>query len=210
LTLQGKYYEKGQAYYEQGRYQKALNEFERELGTWYSRLVYNEYEASTRAMLARTYCQFEDFDRACHIYALIAERYPGTYAQRAKYKLEIIQRRLQQLSQLEKWLADGGPEYQGLFDGLYEIYVELYGPMADGSPVFTEENKAWILNAVGWIYERDLDCYARAARVYKKILDMNVSGEWDKRAKANLERLPSSVHESNEHPVEMSSAKIGP
>ena len=84
---QSRHLKRGREFYEQGRYQKAMREFKEETQTWYLRLKYNIGESIAMYMMAKAYCQLEDFDNARDTYKLIIDRYPGHYADQAEKDL---------------------------------------------------------------------------------------------------------------------------
>ena len=86
-SCRGYHAEKGDVYYSSGRYRKALQAYEKEVQTWYHLLRYNYHEKIAMNMMAKTYCQLEDFDNARNTYKLIIDRYSGYYADRAEKDL---------------------------------------------------------------------------------------------------------------------------
>jgi len=182
------HYFRGSADYEAGRYERALGNFKKQSEAWYVMLAYNTWEPRNMEMLAQTYCQLENFEKAREVYGLIAARYAGEYAQRAQYKSAIIEERLKQFAELEEWLADGHPEPAGMFKRLYDqgLVHRFYEEGAE----FTENDKASILCFhIAPIYEWDLDCSARAERIYRKVLEMKTSESCRKSVIEHLHKL---------------------
>jgi len=114
---QNRYKKLGKKYYEQGRYQQALEEFKKETQTWYLRLKYNSHEDSAMEMMAKTYCQLEDFDKARDTYELITHRYPGFYGGRAEEYLERLEDGLRIVAKYPDQLSNA----KGFPSDLYEI-----------------------------------------------------------------------------------------
>ena len=114
---QMRYERQGKDYYEQGRYQQALEEFKKEMQTWYLRLMYNHRESSVMEMMAKTYCQLQDFDKARETYKLIMHRYPGFYAVRAEGYLADIDDGLKVVAKYPDQLSN----VKGFPSDLYEI-----------------------------------------------------------------------------------------
>jgi len=114
---QTRYERQGKDYYEQGRYQEALQEFKKETKTWYLRLKYNYHESSAMEMMAKTYCQLQDFDKARETYKLIMRRYPGFYAARAEGYLADIEDGLKVVAKYPDQLSNA----KGFPSDLYEI-----------------------------------------------------------------------------------------
>jgi tetratricopeptide (TPR) repeat protein len=114
---QTSYERQGKDYYEQGRYQQALEEFKKEFQTWYLRFMYNYREGSVMEMMAKTYCQLQDFDKARETYKLIMRRYPGFYAARAEGYLADIEDGLKVVAKYPDQLSNA----KGFPSDLYEI-----------------------------------------------------------------------------------------
>jgi len=114
---QMRYKRLGKEYYEQGRYQEALKEFKKEIQTWYLRLKYNTYEDNAMEMMAKTYCQLEDFDRARDIYKLIIHRYSSFRGGRAEKKM----RRLEDGLKIVAKYPDQVSRAKGFPSDLYEV-----------------------------------------------------------------------------------------
>jgi tetratricopeptide (TPR) repeat protein len=114
---QNRYKKLGKKYYEQGRYQQALEEFKKETQTWYLRLKYNSHEDRAMEMMAKTYCQLEDFDKARDTYELITHRYSGFYGGRAEEYLERLEDGLRIVAKYPDQLSNA----KGFPSDLYDI-----------------------------------------------------------------------------------------
>jgi tetratricopeptide (TPR) repeat protein len=115
--LQGRHYYKGSDFYNQGQYDKAAAEFEKETRLWYLRLNYNMSEDQAMQGLAESYCQLEQYDKAIGVYELIISRYSGAYREGASLDLQRLKDGLQAIAQYKE-------ENQGLqndFSKLYDI-----------------------------------------------------------------------------------------
>jgi tetratricopeptide (TPR) repeat protein len=115
--FQGRHYWKGWEFYEQGQYDKAAAEFEKETQLWHLKLSYNPSEPSAMQDLAKSYCQLEQYDKAIHIYELIISRYPGVYQDGASFYLQRLKDGLQSITRYKE-------ENQGLpndFSKLHDI-----------------------------------------------------------------------------------------
>jgi len=113
----GNYAEKGGIYYEQCQYKEALQFFKKETQTWYLRLRYNHHERNAIEMMAKTYCQLEDFDNARNTYKLIIDRYRGHYADQAEKDLLRLNNGLKIVANYPEQI----PETKGVPVALYNI-----------------------------------------------------------------------------------------
>jgi len=114
---QGRDLKEAKNYYDRGQYPQALQSLKKETQTWYRRLRYNYHERSAMQMMAKTYCQLEDFDNARNTYKLIIDRYPGLYATHAKKDLIRLENGLQIVAKY----PDQIPETEGVPVDLYNI-----------------------------------------------------------------------------------------
>ena len=113
----GNHAEKGGIYYEQCQYKEALQFFKKETQTWYLRLRYNHHERNAIEMMAKTYCQLEDFDNARNTYKLIIDRYRGHYADQAEKDLLRLNNGLKIVANYPEQV----PETKGVPVNLYNI-----------------------------------------------------------------------------------------
>jgi len=113
----GDYVKKGDLYYSSGRYREALQAFEKEVETWYFRLRYNQYEDNAMHMVAKAYCQLEDFDNARNTYKVIADRYPDYYSDRAAKDLIRLENGLKVVAKY----PDQMPEVEGFPSAFFDI-----------------------------------------------------------------------------------------
>ena len=178
----GRYVKRGDDYYEQGQYQKALEEFEKETQTWYLRLTYNGYEDRAMVQMAQTHCQLEDFDEARGIYRLTIDRYPGFHGDRAQKYLEQLEDGLKMVTKYEDWVS-----------GTREFPYDLADERLKSYNWKPERMKPFILYDVALVYQRDLNCYIKALEVYKKIVDMDIDEERKKIAREQLEKLNAII-----------------
>jgi tetratricopeptide (TPR) repeat protein len=178
---QGRHLRIGRQYYEQGRYRRALQEFKRETQTWYLRLRYNLDEHIATEMMAKTFCQLEDFDKARQTYELIMYRYPGLYADRAEKYLDRLEAGLKFVAKYESWVS-------GEKDFPYYLHEQLL-KAPDSQLERTQTN---ILNRVATIYEYDLRCNAKAVEAYRKIAHMDTDEQSKQRARKQIAEL--TVH----------------
>lgn len=140
----GHHVKKGSEYYNQGQYQEALQSFKKQTQTWYLRLRYNHHESETMEMMAKTYCQLEDFDSARDTYKLMIDRYSGDF------RVDWYQKRLKKLKKGLEIVAnypEQVPETKGSLEDLYNI---------------------------ARTYQYDLNCHTKALEVYTKILGMDI------------------------------------
>jgi tetratricopeptide (TPR) repeat protein len=100
--LQGGHYIKGCEFYEQGLYNKAAAEFEKETQLWYLKLYSNSSEPSAMQKLAESYCQLEEFDKAECIYKLILSRYQGVDYDMASLSLQRLKDGLQSIARYKE------------------------------------------------------------------------------------------------------------
>lgn len=175
---QNRYKKLGKKYYEQGRYQQALEEFKKETQTWYLRLKYNPHEDSAMEMMAKTYCQLQDFDKARDIYKLIMRRYPRFYGGRAEEYLESLEDGLKLVAKYEDWVS-------GQTDFPYDLADEWLKSFK-WKP---EQMKPSILYDVALAYWGDLNCYAKALEVYRRIADMDIGESRKELARKSIEKL---------------------
>lgn len=175
---QTRYERQGKDYYEQGRYQEALQEFKKENKTWYLRLMYNHNEDRAMEMMAKTYCQLEDFDKARDTYKLITHRYPGFRGGRAEKYLERLEDGLKIAVKYEDWVS-----------GEKEFPYDLADEQLKSFKWKREQMKPSILYGVALAYRYDLNCYAKALEVYRKIVDMDIDESWKERARGQIEKL---------------------
>ncbi|MCE5187336.1 MAG: tetratricopeptide repeat protein [Planctomycetaceae bacterium] len=76
--VQGRHYRAGLTFYNQGAYRGAIEEFEKETQLWYLKLGVNVSQPHAMLMLAKSYYQVGDFDKARDTYKLVVIRYSGT------------------------------------------------------------------------------------------------------------------------------------
>jgi tetratricopeptide (TPR) repeat protein len=163
---QGRYIKKAEAYYSAGQYQQALQTYEKEVQTWYHLLKYNYHERIAMNMIAKTYCQLEDFDSAHDTYNLMLDRYSG------EYYAGLAQERLVKLEKGLKIVAcypEQVPETKGVPVDLYDIAIT---------------------------YQYDLNCHTKAREVYKRIIDMDIPDDWKELAKDAILSLPRGAEEN--------------
>lgn len=182
ILPKGRYLKRGDDYYEQGQYQKALEEFNKETQTWYLRLTYNPHEGRAMVQMAKTYCQLEDFDKARDIYRLTIDRYPGFYGDRAQKYLEQLENGLKIATKYEDWVSGKKGFPYDLADERLKSY--------DWKP---EQMEPFILYDVALAYKIDLKCHIKALEVYKKIVDMDIDEEQRKIAGEQLEKLKAII-----------------
>lgn len=179
---QGDHYKRGEEYYAQGRYQKALQEFKKETQTWYLRLDYNHNAPSAMLLMAETYCQLADFDKARETYKLILRRrYRYYQRKRAGTGLGRLERGLKIASKYEAWVS-------GEADFPYDLADEEFEKFS--RPELTE---AYILYDIASAYQYDVNYYAKALEVYRKIVDMEISESTKERARKNIDKLTASI-----------------
>lgn len=178
----GRYLKRADDHYKQGQYQKALKEFKKETRTWYLRLTYNPHEGRAMVQMAQTYCQLEDFDKARDIYRLTIDRYPGRHGDRAQNRLERLEDGLKIVTEYEDWVSGEKGFPYDLADEPFKSY--------NWKP---ERMKPWILYDVAFAYQRDLNCYAKASEVYKRIMDMDINEEHKRIAREQSVKLKAIV-----------------
>jgi tetratricopeptide (TPR) repeat protein len=179
---QGDHYKRGEEYYTQGRYQKALQEFKKETQTWYLRLDYNHNESGAMLLMAETYCQLADFDKARETYKLILRRrYQYYQRKRAGTGLGRLELGLKIAAKYEAWVS-------GEADFLYDLAEEEFEKFSR-----PELTKAYILYDIASAYQYDLNCYAKSLEVYRKILDMDIPESTKERARKNIYKLTESI-----------------
>jgi tetratricopeptide (TPR) repeat protein len=124
--LQGRHYWKGWKFYEQGQYDKAAAEFEKETQLWYLKLSCNHWEPDAMQQLAETYCQLGEYDKAICIYELIISRYPGFYRESASFYLQRLKDGLRFIDQCRG--KEQGFDYDQLYDmaRVYEDDLNSY------------------------------------------------------------------------------------
>jgi tetratricopeptide (TPR) repeat protein len=115
--LQGRHYIKGFKFYYQGEYDKAAMEFEKETGLWYLKLSSNSSEHSAMEMLAESYCQLEEYDKAIDAYKTIVFRYQGLKRKVASSRLQRLKDGLQSIARYK----EENQELQNDFRKLYDI-----------------------------------------------------------------------------------------
>lgn len=175
---QSRYKRPGKKYYEQGRYHEALQELKKQMQTWYLRLKYNPYEDGAMEMMAKTYCQLQDFDKARETYKLIMRRYPGFYAANAEGYLADIEDGLKIAVKYEDWVS-----------GEKEFPYDLADEQLKSFKWKPEQMKPSILYDVALAYWGDLNCYAKALEVYRKVVDMDIDESWKELARGQIEKL---------------------
>lgn len=137
---QMRYERLGKEYYEQGRYQEALKELKKEIQTWYLRLKYNTDEDNAMELMAKTYCQVGDFDKARDTYNLIIHRYPGFHGGRAEKYLKRLEDGLKIVAKYQYQPPGAKEDYHYLYDmartyqydlNCYEKALEVYRKIVD-------------------------------------------------------------------------------
>lgn len=163
-SLQSSHYLKGLKLYYEGCYGDAVIEFEKETDLWYLKLSPNSSEPVAMHMLAKSYCQLEEFSKARDIYELGFSRYQGTvHGQSAAANLNSLKIGLGIISEY----IEDSPKRQ---DDYKKLYVEASA------------------------YELNLSCYKKAVEVYKKITEMSIPAENKSRAHAAIKRLMPIEH----------------
>ena len=178
----GRYVKRGDDYYKQGQYQKALEEFRKETQTWYLRLTYNPHEDRAMVQMAQTYCQLEDFDKARDIYKLTIHRYPGFHGDRAQKYLEQLEDGLKIVTKYEDWVSGK----KGFPYDLADEQLKSY----NWKP---EQMKPFILYDVALVYRSNLNCHIKALEVYRKITDMDIDEEQKRVAKEQFGKLKAII-----------------
>jgi len=179
---QGDHYRRGEEYYAQGRYQKALQEFKKETQTWYLRLDYNHNESIAMLLMAETYCQLADFDKARETYKLILRRrYQYYQRKRAGTGLGRLERGLKIVEKYEAWVS-------GEADFPYDLADEEFEKFSR-----PELTKAHILYDIASAYQDDVNYYVKAVEVYRKIVDMDIPESTKERARKNIYKLTASI-----------------
>ena len=171
----GRYMKKAEGYYSRGQYVQALQACEKEAQTWYNLLRYNYQERKAMNMMAKAYCQLEDFDRARDTYNLMIDRYSGEfYGYRAQ----------ESLGELEMGLEIVAYYPDRIKENLKKIYIEE-------SDVYIIPKNAEVraLYDIARVYRYDMKCYAKAIEVYTKILGKDISEELKERAKEQIVEL---------------------
>jgi tetratricopeptide (TPR) repeat protein len=112
--FQGRHYDKGYKFYEQGLYNEAAVEFEKETRLWYLKISYNTSESSAMQKLAESYCQLEDYDKAISVYELIISRYQGPTRELASLYLQPLKNGLRFIDQCRG--KEHGFDYNQLYD----------------------------------------------------------------------------------------------
>ena len=112
----GGYLEKGNVYYSQGRYPKALQACKKESQTWYRRLQHNPHEKGAMLTMAKTYCQLEDFDNARVTYKLMIARYSGSCPQAAEDNLKRLEKGLLLVANYSGQVPEGLEEVWKWYD----------------------------------------------------------------------------------------------
>ncbi len=116
MLIHGHHYEIGKKFYDHRVYGEALEEFRKETETWYLQLQYNTSEAHAMEMIAKTYCQLEDFDKARETYKLIIYRYPGFYANRAEKYLRKLENGLKKVTEFSSPVTETNSSSDELYD----------------------------------------------------------------------------------------------
>lgn len=182
MGAQGDHYRRGQEYYAQGRYQKALQEFKKETQTWYLRLDYNHNESSAMLLMAETYCQLADFDKARETYKLVLHRrYQYYQRKRAGTGLGRLELGLKMAAKYEAWVS-------GEADFPYDLADEEFKRFSR-----PELTKAYILYDIASAYQYDVNYYAKALEVYRKIVDMDIRESTKERARKSIDKLTASI-----------------
>lgn len=180
---QGDHYKRGEEYYTQGRYQKALQEFKKETQTWYLRLDYNHNESRAMLLMAETYCQLADFDKARETYKLILRRrYRYYQRKRAGTGLGRLELGLKIAAKYEAWVS-------GEADFPYDLAEEELKSF-NFRP---EQTEAYILYDIASAYQYDVNCYAKAVEVYRKIVDMDIRESTKERARKKIKELTAII-----------------
>lgn len=140
--FQGRHYDKGCKFLEQGLYDKAAAEFEKETRLWYLKVSYNMTEPLAMEKLAESYCRLEEYDKAVGVYELIASRYPGTYGQSASWDLERLKDGLRLIAQYNEEDIKSQNDYRKLYDmaHVYEYKLNSYKKAVDIYKTITEMN----------------------------------------------------------------------
>ncbi|MHC4442284.1 MAG: tetratricopeptide repeat protein [Planctomycetota bacterium] len=102
---QGKYYDRGEKLFKDGKYLEALSEYEKELNTWYLRFHYNDREATSMYKMAECYGQLERYDDARKTYQLMRDRLKGYYQTRSVNDLAKLEEGLRKVKLLREQLA---------------------------------------------------------------------------------------------------------
>lgn len=172
---QGRYIEEAERYYNSGQYQLALQTYEKEAKTWYHLLKFNYHERKAMNMMAKTYCQLEDFDSARNIYNLMIDRYSKEfYGERARESLEQLEDGLKIAAYYPDRLAEmPKPDYF--------ITTEVHLP--------PKHSEVSALYDIALTYKFHLNCHAKAYEVYTKILGMDISEVLKKLAKEQRAEL---------------------
>jgi tetratricopeptide (TPR) repeat protein len=113
---QGKYFYSGQELYERRQYTEALQEFRKETETWYLRLSYNINEAPALNMMAKSYSQLGDFEKASETLALIARRYPGVRSYFANKEIVRIEKGLNKITSIDVSSLERNSDIDALYD----------------------------------------------------------------------------------------------
>lgn len=180
--LQGRHYMHGKKYYEMGEYQKALGEFKKETESWYLHWTYNWNEANATDMIAKTYCQLGDFDKAKEIYKLIEKRFPRFYKKFARDDFRLLEEGLKKVAMYNDWVSGKGDFPWDLVDDLLKQMVK--------DP---EEVKDHVMYRIALTYKYDLRCNAKALEVYREILNLDIPDRRKESARKRIKELEAVV-----------------
>ncbi len=141
-SLQGVHYDRGYIYYDQGRYTEAVAEFERENQLWYLKLCSNFSEPAAMGMLAQSYCQLGEYDKAVGVYELIISRYQGVRREVGSFRLQRLKDGLRFIAQYHERDIKLQNDYSKLYDmaEIYEFNLNSYKKAVDIYKTITEMN----------------------------------------------------------------------
>jgi pentatricopeptide repeat protein len=140
--LQGVHYDRGYIYYDQGHYNEAAAEFEKETQLWYLKLGVNFSEPAAMGMLAQSYCQLGEYDKAVGVYELIISRYQDVRREVASFRLQRLKDGLRFIAQYNEGDIKLPNDYRKLYDMayVYELDLKSYKKAVDIYKTITEMN----------------------------------------------------------------------
>jgi tetratricopeptide (TPR) repeat protein len=103
---QGNHHKQGEELYEDGKYEEAMEEFQKEIDTWYLRLKYNYHEDASLFRIAQSQSQLERFEEARETYREVEQKFRGYYQDRARKARQTLADELSQIRELNEGLGE--------------------------------------------------------------------------------------------------------